>query len=1117
MRRISMFMLASCWILTSSLFSQGAGLMRGPGGEDLEAGALPEPPAAGGGGGGGSFVRGDGNGDGVVNISDALYVLGYLFSSSGSEPDCLAALDANDDEKLDLTDAVRILNYLFLGATRPPAPFPAPGPDPTPGLGCGVAPMGPEAPSTDDAFYARISLRLTDAGVDPVDARVIPGSLAAGNALVGDLVYALYAGPGDPIAVGSLEDPRLVRGTAPEGEEAALGHSFSLLQVASFSIKVSSEAMAGKDLSRAQLFLYERGDASAELQTLDVETFLQVQKDMLQPLHTTPAVAIGAFLLPAVKEFQAGGKAGGEVGGGGLASSTTVTPLLINGPTSAKRNLVVIGDGFAASDQVRYNQLVEDLVMKGVFGHDFFHETAAAFNIFRINAISRDSGVTTGKHAFYISNSVMSPSSRNLGTGSIRVTFPGGLSRTLTVNSGNASLAEVAAGLQAMSFRLPGCGGSTDQGLYVRLDVTSRDTNGDGVPESFGVLKIGAPGLQFGSVGDISVAVSLSGGSSLTFRKTGTPARTDRNTAFDYVYTGEWDYCWLQGGCNTDARIADALALVPDYDYVVVLLNDPRSGGCGGGGFQVVPSGVGWATLAHEFGHGVGGLTDEYTSPGGTYTGGRPLAPNLDNVSSRATIKWKDFIDPATPLPTRRSDVSSSNQDVGAFVGGGTQSAGIFRPVDNCRMNGNSPEFCPVCYHQMRTALYPYQQFTFRNAYTGDFDGDGRDDLVQHDGRTLALFLSDGTTLRPKFFAADHLPAWGWEIRPNDRYFVGDINGDGRDDLYVYNGANWSIEYLGCLRSLPGGDGFELTARYDGSIPGYEFQPRDQLYPADFDGDGRDDLYVFNGLDWSPEYLSLMRSDGNGLRVLHTYEGGVSGWDLENHDRFYPGDFDNDGRVDLYVHNATDWSVGYLGMLRSNGTELASVRTYEQALPERPGEEFSGLLLQRRDQVIVGDFSGDGRDDVYIFNGLDGTQPKLALYRSTGAALVNAVVYTDNLPGWDMERQDTYSVADFNGDHRADLYVYNAANWDTEYLGMLRSTGTALVGTWQDGWIGGWNLGRGDALLAADWSGDGADDLIIRNTEWLGLLRSLRTTLSLSRIYRAWIHNFNFYAPLGHG
>ena len=82
------------------------------------------------------FVRGDSNGDGEVNISDAQYSLRWLFLA-GREPGCLAAADTNDDESVDISDPIRVLEYLFLGGPRPAPPFPAPGPDPTPGLACG--------------------------------------------------------------------------------------------------------------------------------------------------------------------------------------------------------------------------------------------------------------------------------------------------------------------------------------------------------------------------------------------------------------------------------------------------------------------------------------------------------------------------------------------------------------------------------------------------------------------------------------------------------------------------------------------------------------------------------------------------------------------------------------------------------------------------------------------------------------------------------------------------------------------------------------------------------------------------------------------------------------------
>lgn len=76
------------------------------------------------------FIRGDSNGDGTPNISDAVATLSYLFSG-GAKPACLDAADADDRGTVEITDAVYLLNHIFSGGTPPPPPYPAAGADPT--------------------------------------------------------------------------------------------------------------------------------------------------------------------------------------------------------------------------------------------------------------------------------------------------------------------------------------------------------------------------------------------------------------------------------------------------------------------------------------------------------------------------------------------------------------------------------------------------------------------------------------------------------------------------------------------------------------------------------------------------------------------------------------------------------------------------------------------------------------------------------------------------------------------------------------------------------------------------------------------------------------------------
>jgi hypothetical protein len=74
------------------------------------------------------FRRGDTNGDGTVDLSDAVAILMGLFLGGG-DPVCEEAADADASGARDITDAVSVLGFLFLGGEAPPVPGP---------LQCGV-------------------------------------------------------------------------------------------------------------------------------------------------------------------------------------------------------------------------------------------------------------------------------------------------------------------------------------------------------------------------------------------------------------------------------------------------------------------------------------------------------------------------------------------------------------------------------------------------------------------------------------------------------------------------------------------------------------------------------------------------------------------------------------------------------------------------------------------------------------------------------------------------------------------------------------------------------------------------------------------------------------------
>ncbi|MDG1454710.1 MAG: hypothetical protein P8R38_00735, partial [Planctomycetota bacterium] len=83
------------------------------------------------------FRRADSNLDSTVDISDAVSLLGALFSGN-APPSCFDASDCNDDGALDIGDAIFLLSFLFSSGTEIPAPgAQSCGQDPTPdGLDC---------------------------------------------------------------------------------------------------------------------------------------------------------------------------------------------------------------------------------------------------------------------------------------------------------------------------------------------------------------------------------------------------------------------------------------------------------------------------------------------------------------------------------------------------------------------------------------------------------------------------------------------------------------------------------------------------------------------------------------------------------------------------------------------------------------------------------------------------------------------------------------------------------------------------------------------------------------------------------------------------------------------
>ncbi len=67
------------------------------------------------------LMKGDANNDNLVNISDAVHIINYVFSSGPEPIPEILAGDANDDDSVDISDATYIVNWVFVPGSPPPA------------------------------------------------------------------------------------------------------------------------------------------------------------------------------------------------------------------------------------------------------------------------------------------------------------------------------------------------------------------------------------------------------------------------------------------------------------------------------------------------------------------------------------------------------------------------------------------------------------------------------------------------------------------------------------------------------------------------------------------------------------------------------------------------------------------------------------------------------------------------------------------------------------------------------------------------------------------------------------------------------------------------------------
>jgi len=167
-------------------------------------------------------------------------------------------------------------------------------------------------------------------------------------------------------------------------------------------------------------------------------------------------------------------------------------------------------------------------------------------------------------------------------------------------------------------------------------------------------------------------------------------------------------------------------AQMPQAHMIMVIVNSPVYGGSGGGVATFSLAAGANEIALHEMGHTAFGFADEYEYFAGCgsgeaghdhYTGGEPSQPNVTANTNRATLKWRDLVQTATPLPTT-SNANCAQCDpqgnplpaatVGAYEGAFYNHCGAYRPQFNCRMRSLGNPYCAVCQRVIRQTITPF-------------------------------------------------------------------------------------------------------------------------------------------------------------------------------------------------------------------------------------------------------------------------------------------------------------------------------------------------------------------------------------------------------------------------